>query len=67
MSSGVTRRPDTMDGRYCIVGTRMPVAQVKQMIAASGRDWVKREYPWINDAQIDCCLAFRATLSRSAR
>lgn len=58
---GITRRADTMGGQYCIAGTRMPVTQVKSLVSEVGRDWVKREFPWITGAQIDCCLAFRAT------
>ncbi len=55
----VTRRPDVMEGRYCLAGTRMPVVQVRRMVAEAGRDWVKREYPWITDAQINTALAWR--------
>lgn len=55
----ITRRADTMGGRYCLKGTRMPVTQVKSMVADAGRDWVKREFPWITDAQIDTALAWR--------
>ena len=62
MSSGVTRRPDTMSGAYCLAGTRMPVTQVKRMIAdpEGGREWVKDQFPWITDDQIDTALKFRA-------
>lgn len=56
---GITRRPDTMEGRYCLAGTRMPVSAIKGMMRDVGRDWIKREYPWITDAQIDTAMAFR--------
>jgi uncharacterized protein (DUF433 family) len=58
--AGITRRPDTMTGAYCLAGTRMPVTQVKRMVSDAGRDWVKREFPWITDAQIDTAFRFRA-------
>jgi uncharacterized protein (DUF433 family) len=48
-----------MGGAYCLASTRMPVAQVKRMVGEVGRDWVKREYPWITDTQIDTALRFR--------
>lgn len=59
----ITRRPNTMGGAYCLAGTRMPVVQVKRMIADpnGGREWVKREFPWITDEQINAALAFRLT------
>jgi uncharacterized protein (DUF433 family) len=37
----------------------MPVVQVRRMVAEASRDWVKREYPWITDAQINTALAWR--------
>ena len=58
--AGITRRADTMAGAYCLAGTRMPATQVKRMVTDAGRDWVKREFPWITDAQIDTALRFRA-------
>lgn len=57
--AGITRRADTMGGAYCLAGTRMPVVAVKQIIAGVGIPWLKREYPWITDAQIADALAFR--------
>jgi uncharacterized protein (DUF433 family) len=57
--SGITRRPETMDGAYCLAGTRMPVVQVKRIIAEAGIDWLKREFPWITDAQIETAQSFR--------
>lgn len=62
----ITRRADTMGGAYCLAGTRMPVVQVKRMVADAGVDWVKREFPWITDSQIETALSFRAALSQSS-
>lgn len=60
MSDGlITRRPDTIGGAYCLAGTRMPVVQVKSIIAEAGVDWLKREFPWITDAQVAAAMAFR--------
>lgn len=58
--SRITRKPDTMSGAYCLAGTRMPVTQVKRMLADAGRDWIKSEFPWITDDQISAAMNFRA-------
>ena len=65
--SGVTRRPNTMGGAYCLAGTRMPVVQVKRIIAEAGVGWLKREFPWITDAQIETAQAFRSSNEGGAR
>jgi uncharacterized protein (DUF433 family) len=62
---GIARNPDVQAGRYCLAGPRMPVVQVQRMMADpdAGRDWIKREFPWITDEQIDTAMAFRAKMS----
>ena len=64
--SDVTRKPLVMGGQYRLAGTRMPVTQVKRMIADpdGGREWVKANYPWITDEQIGTALAFRSAARR---
>lgn len=55
----ITRNPAVMGGAYCLAGTRMPVVQVKRMMHDAGRDWIKREFPWNTDAQIDAAVGWR--------
>jgi uncharacterized protein (DUF433 family) len=62
--SGITRRPDTQCGRYCLAGTRMPVMQVKRMMADVGEEWILREFPWMTSEQIATAMAFRARKSK---
>jgi uncharacterized protein (DUF433 family) len=57
--SRITRRPDTMGGAYCLAGERMPVVQVKRMMRDCGREWIRREFPWMTDEQIAVAMAFR--------
>jgi uncharacterized protein (DUF433 family) len=49
-----------MGGAYCLAGHRMPVKQVKRMMRDSGREWIRREFPWITDEQIATAMAFRS-------
>lgn len=58
--SGIARSPDVMAGRYCLRGTRMPVTQVKRMVRDAGREWVRAEFPWLTDKQIETAMGFRA-------
>lgn len=60
--SGITRRPDTKAGAYCLAGTRMPVTAIKRCMAVWTVAEMQAEYPWITVEQIQCALNFRGAM-----
>lgn len=58
---GITRKPDTQSGRYCIAGTRIPVSAVKSFWNAGYNiEEIMAEYPTLTFEQIYCAISFRS-------
>jgi uncharacterized protein (DUF433 family) len=59
--SRITFDPAVMGGRPCIRGLRVTVANVlRQMAAGHSRERVLTAYPYLENADIEACLAFAA-------
>ncbi|MBB1092478.1 DUF433 domain-containing protein [Rhodopseudomonas palustris] len=57
----ITVDPNVMHGRPCIRGMRISVADVlAQFSSGASRDDILRDYPYLEDADIDALLAFAA-------
>jgi uncharacterized protein (DUF433 family) len=57
----ITINPDILHGRPCIRGLRISVADVLgQFAAGASRQDILRDYPYLEDADIDAVLAFAA-------
>jgi len=57
----ITIDPDVLHGRPCIRGRRISVADIlSQLAAGASRDDILRDYPYLEDADIDAALAFAA-------
>ncbi|UYO42589.1 DUF433 domain-containing protein [Rhodopseudomonas palustris] len=57
----ITINPDVLHGRPCIRGMRISVADLlAQLASGASRDDVLRDYPYLEDADIDAVLAFAA-------
>ncbi|KIZ47322.1 MULTISPECIES: DUF433 domain-containing protein [Rhodopseudomonas] len=53
--------PDVLHGRPCIRGLRISVADILgQLSAGASRDEILRDYPYLENADIDAVLAFAA-------
>ncbi|MBB5045774.1 uncharacterized protein (DUF433 family) [Rhodopseudomonas rhenobacensis] len=57
----ITIDPDVLHGRPCIRGLRISVADILgQLAAGASRDDILRDYPYLENADIDAALAFAA-------
>jgi uncharacterized protein (DUF433 family) len=57
----ITIDPDRMHGRPCIRGLRITVADVLGLLSAGqSREMILRDYPYLENADIDAVLAFAA-------
>lgn len=57
----ITIDPEQMHGRPCIRNLRITVTDVLELLAArQSRETILREYPYLEDADIDAVLAFAA-------
>ncbi|ABD88308.1 DUF433 domain-containing protein [Rhodopseudomonas palustris] len=57
----ITIDPDVLHGRPCIRGLRISVADILgQLSAGASRDDILRDYPYLENADIDAALAFAA-------
>ena len=57
----ITIDPDVLRGRPCIRGMRISVADVlAQLSSEASRDDILRDYPYLEDADIDAALGFAA-------
>ena len=57
----ITINPDRMHGRPCIRDLRMTVSDVLSLLSAGqSRETILREYPYLENADIDAALAFAA-------
>lgn len=57
----ITIDPDRMHGRPCIRGLRISVSDVLGLLAAGEtREGILRDYPYLEDADIDAVFAFAA-------
>jgi uncharacterized protein (DUF433 family) len=55
----ITTDPNRMHGRPCIRGLRITVADVLDLLAAGqSREKIRKEYPYLEDADIGAALAF---------
>jgi len=61
LADRITIDPAQMHGRPCIRGLRISVADVLAMLAAGmGRDDILKDYPYLENADIDAVLDFAA-------
>ena len=57
----ITVHPDRMHGRPCIRDLRMTVSDVLSLLAAGmSHEAILRDYPYLEDADIEASLAFAA-------
>lgn len=57
----ITIDPNVLHGRPCIRGMRISVSDVLgQLSSGASRDDILRDYPYLEDADIDAVLAFAA-------
>jgi uncharacterized protein (DUF433 family) len=57
----ITIDPDRMHGRPCIRDLRISVSDVLSLLSAGqSRETILREYPYLENADIDAVLAFAA-------
>lgn len=57
----ITIDPKVLHGRHCIRGMRISVSDVlAQLSSGASRDDMLRDYPYLEDADIDAVLAFAA-------
>jgi uncharacterized protein (DUF433 family) len=57
----ITIDPDRMHGRPCIRDLRITVSDVLSLLSAGqSREIILREYPYLENADIDAVLAFAA-------
>lgn len=57
----ITIDPNVLHGRPCIRGMRISVADILgQLSAGASRDDILRDYPYVENADIDAALAFAA-------
>ena len=57
----ITIDPEVLHGRPCIRGLRISVADILgQLSAGASRDDILRDYPYLENADIDAVLAFAA-------
>jgi uncharacterized protein (DUF433 family) len=57
----ITIDPKVLHGRPCIRGLRISVADILgQLSAGATRDDILRDYPYLENADIDAALAFAA-------
>lgn len=57
----ITIDPDRMHGRPCIRDLRITVSDVLSLLSAGqSRETILREYPYLENADIDAVLAFAA-------
>ncbi|KPF90345.1 hypothetical protein IP86_26090 [Rhodopseudomonas sp. AAP120] len=57
----ITIDPNVLHGRPCIRGMRISVSDVlAQLSSGASRDDILRDYPYLEDADIDAVLAFAA-------
>jgi uncharacterized protein (DUF433 family) len=57
----ITIDPDRMDGRPCIRGLRITVADILGLLSAGqSREMILGDYPYLESADIDAVLAFAA-------
>jgi uncharacterized protein (DUF433 family) len=55
----ITIDADWMNGRPCIRGLRVTVADILDLMSAGqSREAILQEYPYLEDADIDAALAF---------
>ena len=61
LADRITIDPAQMHGRPCVRGLRISVADVLAMLAAGmGRDEILKDYPYLENADIDAVLDFAA-------
>jgi uncharacterized protein (DUF433 family) len=61
LADRITIDPAQMHGRPCIRGLRISVADVLAMLAAGmSRDDILKDYPYLENADIDAVLEFAA-------
>lgn len=57
----ITIDPERMHGRPCIRNLRITVTDVLELLAAKqSRESILKDYPYLEDADIDAALAFAA-------
>ena len=61
LADRITIDPAQMHGRPCVRGLRISVADVLAKLAAGmGRDEILKDYPYLENADIDAVLDFAA-------
>src|SRR5439155_23115036 len=57
----ITVNPDVMTGKPCIRGMRVTVATILGLLAAGAtHEEIFRNYPFLEEADIEACLAYAA-------
>ncbi len=57
----ITVDPNVMTGRPCIRGMRVTVATIVGLLGAgASHEEILRNYPFLEEADIDACLAYAA-------